>query len=76
MGMQHIWIKEGDKWKAAFVCFCGPLKPLVMYFRFCNSPATFQAMMNKIFTDMDDMVVVYIDDLIIFTKTDNQAEHN
>ena len=25
---------------------------------------------------MDDVVVVYIDDLMIFTKTDNQAEHN
>ena len=33
-------------------------------------------MMNKIFTDMDDMVVVYIDDLIIFTNTENQAKHN
>ena len=37
-------------------------------------PATFQAMMNEIFADMDDVVVVYIDDLMIFTKTDNQAE--
>ena len=39
-------------------------------------PATFQAMMNEIFADMDDVVVVYIDDLMIFTKTDNQAEHD
>ena len=33
-------------------------------------------MMNEIFTDMDDVVVVYIDDLMIFTKTENQAEHD
>ena len=33
-------------------------------------------MMNKIFADMDDVVVVYIDDLMIFTKTENQAEHD
>ena len=33
-------------------------------------------MMNEIFADMDDMVVVYIDNLMIFTKTDNQAEHD
>ena len=33
-------------------------------------------MINEIFSDMDDMVVVYIDDLMIFTKTDNQAEYN
>ena len=47
-----------------------------MYFGLCNSPAMFQAMMNEIFTDMDDVVVVYIDDLMIFTKTENQAEHD
>ena len=33
-------------------------------------------MMNKIFTDMDDVVVIYIDDLMIFLETENQAEHN
>ena len=47
-----------------------------LYFGLCNSPATFQAMMNEIFTDMDDVVVVYIDNLMIFTKMENQAEHN
>ena len=47
-----------------------------MYFRLCNSPAAFQAMMNKIFTDMDDIVVVYINNLMIFMKTENQAEHD
>ena len=68
-GYNNVRIKEGDEWKAAFVCFRGAFEPLVI----CNSPATFQAMMNEIFADMDDMVVVYIDDLMIFTKTDNQA---
>ena len=75
-GYNNVQIKEGDKWKAAFVCFRGAFEPLVMYFGLCNSPATFQAMMNEIFTDMDDVVVVYINDLMIFTKTDNQAEHD
>ena len=42
-----------------------------MYFGLCNSPATFQTMMNEIFTDMEDIVVVYIDDLMIFTKMDD-----
>ena len=41
-----------------------------MFFRLCNSPATFQTMMNEIFADMEDMVVVYIDDIMIFTKGD------
>ena len=33
-------------------------------------------MMNEIFADIDNVVVVYINNLIIFTKTENQAEHN
>ena len=36
----------------------------------CNSPATFQMMLNKIFADMEDVVVVYIDNIMIFTKGD------
>ena len=72
--MYHI--KENDECKAAFTCFCRSFKPLIIYFGLCNSPATFQAMMNEIFADMDDVVVVYINDLMIFTKTENQAEHD
>ena len=48
---------------------------MVMYFGLCNSPATFQTMMNEIFSDMDDVMVIYIDDLMICTKMDNIQEH-
>ena len=41
---------------------------MVMFFGLSNSPATFQTMMNEIFADMEDVVVVYIDDIMIFTK--------
>ena len=75
-GYNNVRIKENDEWKAAFTCFCGSFPSLIIYFGLCNSPATFQAMMNEIFADMDDVVVVYIDDLMIFTKTENQAEHD
>ena len=42
-----------------------------MFFGLKNSPATFQTMMNAIFKDLinDGHVVVYIDDILIFTKT-------
>ena len=75
-GYNNIQIKEGDEWKAAFVYHCSAFKPLVMFFGLCNSLSTFQMMMNEIFTDMEDIVVVYIDDIMIFTKTDNPKEHN
>jgi transposase InsO family protein len=75
-GYNNIRIKEGDEWKAAFVCHKGSFEPLVMYFGMCNSPATFQEMMNELFSDMDNVVIIYLDDLMIFTKTDSEEEHD
>ena len=73
-GYNNVWIKEGDKWKATFVCHRGSYEPTVMFFRLCNSPAMFQTMMNEIFTNMEDVMVIYIDDIMIFTKG-TLAEH-
>ena len=52
-----------------FTCHRGAYEPLVMFFGLCNSPAMFQTMMNNIFHDMP-AVIVYIDDILIFTKTE------
>jgi RNase H-like domain found in reverse transcriptase/Reverse transcriptase (RNA-dependent DNA polymerase) len=64
-------MKEGDKWKAAFQMNCGLYEPLVMFFGLTNSLATFQTMMDSIFEEliMEGVVVVYLDDIWIFTKT-------
>ena len=75
-GYNNVRIRAGDEWKAAFTTHKGSFEPLVMYFSLCNSPATFQKMMNEIFHDMSDVCVVYIDDLMIFTEKDNQEEHD
>src|ERR1700754_3694151 len=42
-----------------------------MFFGLCNSPATFQTMMNELFKELIDqhVVVVYMDDILIFTAT-------
>ena len=48
-GYNNVRIKEGDKWKAAFLTNKGLFELQVMYFRLCNSPGTFQRMMNSIF---------------------------
>lgn len=47
-GYNDICIKEGDKWKAAFLTPEGLFEPLVMFFGLINSPATFQTMVNTI----------------------------
>ena len=45
----NVQIKERDEWKAAFLTNKGLFEPQVIYFGLCNSPGTFQRMMNSIF---------------------------
>src|SRR5438128_7938072 len=42
-----------------------------MYFGFTNAPATFQTMMNNVLADLIEQkkVTVYLDDILIYTKT-------
>jgi len=70
-GFNNVRMKVGDEWKAAFRTNRGLYEPLVMFFGLTNSPATFQTMMNSIFDDLisEGVVVVYLDDILIFTKT-------
>ena len=75
-GYNNICIKEDDELKAAFICHHGAFESLIMFFGLCNSPSTFQTMMNEIFGDMEDVVVIYIDDIMIFTKTDDPKKHD
>ena len=48
-GYNNVRIREGDQWKVAFKMNRGLFEPTVMFFGLCNSPATFQAMMDDIF---------------------------
>lgn len=70
-GYNNVQMKDGDEWKVAFWTNRGSFEPLVMFFGLCNSPSTFQMMMNKIFQDLilEGKVVIYIDDILIFTST-------
>jgi len=45
----NVQIKEGNKWKAAFLTNKRLFEPQVMYFGLYNSLGTFQKMMNSIF---------------------------
>ena len=75
-GYNNVWIKEGDEWKAAFLTNKGLFKPQVMYFRLCNSPGTFQRMMNSIFQELlyEGVLANYIDDFIIPAKNMKELE--
>jgi len=76
-GYNNVRIKEGDKWKAAFATNQGLFKPRVMFFGMTNSPATFQGLMNVIFSDLiaKGKVAVYLDDILVFTATLEEHRH-
>jgi len=71
-GFNNVRIKEGDEWKGAFTMHVGSFEPTVMFFGITNSPAIFQAMMNKILRDMinEEKVAVFVDDVLVRTETE------
>lgn len=74
-GFNLIRIKEGDEWKTAFRCRYGLFEFNVMHFGLINVPATFQAMMNGILSDLIDMgVLSFVDDILIYAST--MEEHD
>lgn len=59
-----------DKLKTSFTCRYGTFQFNVMPFGLSTAPATFQRMMNTIFFDLLDRgVLVYLDDVLIYSKT-------
>jgi len=71
-GFNNIRIKEGDEWKGAFRTHVGSFEPTVMFFGMMNSPAIFQAMMNKILRDIinERKVAAFVDDVLVGTETE------
>jgi len=71
-GFNNVRIKEGDEWKGAFMTYMGSFEPTVMFFGMTNSPATFQAIMNKILRDMINKgkVAAFVDDMLVGTETE------
>jgi hypothetical protein len=69
-GYNNIRIHPEDRWKAAFTTEFGLYEPNVMFFGLCNSPATFQAYMNRTFQQEinEGWLVIYMDDLLIFSN--------
>lgn len=72
-----IRVKEGDEWKTAFRTSMGHFEYLVMPMGLTNAPATFQRMINNVLRQyLDIFVVVYLDDILVFSKTLEEHKHH
>lgn len=72
-----IRIAAGEEWKTAFRTRYGLFEYLVMPFGLTNAPASFQQLMNEVLREyLDISVIVYLDDILIYSKTrEEHIEH-
>ena len=69
-------MKEGNKWKIAFITPEGLFELIVMFFELMNSPVTFQTMMNETLWDLINTgkVASFIDNIIIGTEGEKRHD--
>ncbi|MBW0527914.1 hypothetical protein O181_067629 [Austropuccinia psidii MF-1] len=66
-------IKEGDEHLTSFKNEYGSYEYLVMPFGLTNASASFQNLVNDIFSDfLDIFVVVYLDDIMVFFSSEEE----
>jgi len=75
-GYNNVRIKEENKWKAAFLMNKRLFEPQVMYFLLCNSPGTFQRIMNSIFQELlhEGILANYMNNFVILAKMIKELE--
>ncbi|SLM38760.1 gag polymerase env [Lasallia pustulata] len=73
----RVQIKGRDEWKTVFCMQFGLFKYLAIPFGLTNAPATFQAFIDKALGEfLDIIVVVYLDDILIFSKDEMKHEEH
>jgi len=76
-GYYQIRIAERNEEKIICCTRYGSYKFLVMPFGLTNAPTTFCTLMNNVFREwLDDFVVVYIDDILVYSNSmEEHVEH-
>ena len=71
-GYHHIPIGEKDFYKSDFVCEYGKFEFKRESFGIWTCPDCLKSLMNKLFFDCDHFCIVYMDSLLVFSKTEEE----
>jgi hypothetical protein len=76
-GYHQLRIHEEDIEKTTFSTRYGHFEFIVMSFGLTNAPTSFMEAMNKMLHEfLDDFVVVFLDDILIYSKTEEEHEQH
>ena len=77
LGYHQLRVRDGDIPKTAFHTSYGHYEFKLMSFGLTNEIVVFMNLMNKVFREyLDSFVIVFIDDILIYSKTKENHEHH
>ncbi|KAL4319079.1 hypothetical protein GQ457_18G007980 [Hibiscus cannabinus] len=76
-GYYQLKVREQDVLKTVFRTRYGHYEFLVMPFGLTNAPPAFMDLMNRVFQEyLDQFVVVFIDDILVYSRTDEDHDRH
>ena len=77
LGYHQMRVRYDDVQKTTFRTRYGHYEFVVMPFGLTNVPAAFMDLMNRVFRPMlDQSIIVFIDDILVYSKTQEQHEEH